>query len=134
MKGRIFLDSNILLYCYAQDEPIKQKMALDVAQQPLTVVSTQVLKEVTNILKRKVGLSWTLIEQIIDEIVLNNELHSVHLSTLRKAIFIANRYQLQWFDSIIIASALEANCTYLLSEDLQHGLKIETLHIQNPFR
>lgn len=133
MKDRVFLDSNIILYCYAIDEPEKRKTALNVAQNPQTIVSTQVLQGVSNILKKKIKLPWDIITNIIDEIIENNEVAKINISTLRKAIQIAERYQLQWFDSIIVASALEADCKVLFSEDLQHLLKIETLLIKNPF-
>lgn len=37
------------------------------------------------------------------------------------------------YDSLIVAAALEAGCTRLLTEDLQHGQRIETLIVENPF-
>lgn len=54
-------------------------------------------------------------------------------STFRKAWEIEDRFQLSWWDSLVIASALESGCRLLLSEDLQHGLVIENLRVANPF-
>jgi len=55
-------------------------------------------------------------------------------STLDLAKNIIDKYNYQIFDSIIIASALEANCGILYSEDMQHGMKIDRkLSIINPF-
>jgi predicted nucleic acid-binding protein len=44
------------------------------------------------------------------------------------------RYRLSWYDSLIIAAALEAECGVLYSEDLQHGQTFGHLRIDNPFR
>ncbi|WP_310587755.1 PIN domain-containing protein [Dyadobacter sp. CY312] len=135
MKDRkCFLDTNILLYCYAQDEPLKQSLALEAASNNYTFISTQVVKETCNILRKKAKLSWENINLVVDEIESNNEIVQVKISTIRSALHLVNRFKLQWFDSIIIASALEANCSVLYSEDLQDGFKIDNLVIENPFK
>ena len=51
-----------------------------------------------------------------------------------KAIEIQERYQYSFYDSMIIAAALEGNCKTLYSEDLQHDQKIESLTIIDPFK
>lgn len=130
---RFFLDTNILLYCYAQDEPLKHSVALQVAANTNTIISTQVLKETCNVLRKKLKLPWWDVQLAIDEIGSNNELVQVKLATIHKALLLAERYQLQWFDSIIVASAIEADCSVLFSEDLHHGLVIDQLEIRNPF-
>ncbi|HEV7378565.1 MAG TPA: PIN domain-containing protein [Dyadobacter sp.] len=129
-----FLDTNIILYCYAQDEPFKQTLALKVASNRDTFISTQVIQETCNILRKKVKLSWEDLNLVVYEIVSNNHLIEVKLSTIKNALKIAERFKLQWFDSVIIASALEANCSTLYSEDLQDGFRIDDLVIQNPFK
>ena len=134
MKDRkCFLDTNILLYCYAQNELVKRPIALEVASNVHTFISTQVVKETCNILSKKLKLSWQEIEWVVDEIEANNEIVQVQISTIRKGIFLADRYKLQWFNSIIVAAAISADCSILYSEDLQNGFKIENLEIINPF-
>jgi predicted nucleic acid-binding protein len=55
-------------------------------------------------------------------------------STIENARKLTARYDFQLFDSIIVAGALEANCSILYSEDMQHGLLVENkLEIVNPF-
>ncbi|WP_167274865.1 PIN domain-containing protein [Dyadobacter arcticus] len=81
-----------------------------------TYVSTQVVKETCNILHKKFKLSWQRIEWVVNEIESNNEIIQVKLPAIKRAIFLADRYQFQWFDSIIVASALESGCTVLYSE------------------
>ena len=134
MKDRkCFLDTNILLYCYAQNELVKRPIALEVASNVHTFISTQVVEETCNILRKKLKLSWQEIEWVVDEIEANNEIVQVQISTIRKGIFLADRYKLQGFNSIIVAAALSADCSILYSEDLQNGFKIENLEIINPF-
>ena len=61
-------------------------------------------------------------------------LQPVSLITLKYARYLLDRYDFQLFDSIIIASSIEANCHILYSEDLQHGLMVENrIQIINPF-
>ena len=50
-----------------------------------------------------------------------------------EALRISGKHRLAWYDSIVIAAALEAHCAILYSEDLQDGRKIESLTIDNPF-
>ena len=56
------------------------------------------------------------------------------LSLYRRSLDIQERYRFGYYDALIVAAALEAGCKRLLSEDLQHGQKIETLRIENPFK
>ncbi|SIQ99476.1 hypothetical protein SAMN05920897_1225 [Alkalispirochaeta americana] len=52
----------------------------------------------------------------------------------RRAVQVKVRYRFGFYDSLIVASALEDGCTRLLSEDLQDGQSIDTLTVENPFR
>jgi predicted nucleic acid-binding protein len=51
-----------------------------------------------------------------------------------RATEIEERYGLSFYDSLVVAAALEGGCARLLSEDLQHGQEIDGLRIENPFR
>jgi len=60
--------------------------------------------------------------------------HGVNFGTLQKAKDLMTKYDFQIFDSLIVASALEADCNILYSEDMQNGLIVEKqLEIVNPF-
>jgi len=93
-----------------------------------------VLSEYINVVKRKLKLPK---DEIMDVCLQNIEmcvLQPVSLSTLKYARRLLDRYNFQLFDSIIVASALEADCHILYSEDLHHGLVVENrLEIINPF-
>ncbi|MDR2232039.1 MAG: PIN domain-containing protein [Tannerella sp.] len=133
MNKTIALDTNILVYCHSNDEPDKQEKATSLFTfNP--VVSTQVLSEYLNVVKRKLKLPKN---EIMDVCLQNMEmcvLQPVSLATLKHARKLLDRYDFQLFDSIVVASALEANCHILYSEDLHNGLVVENrMKIINPF-
>ncbi len=135
MSAKAFLDTNIIIYGYSQDEPDKQQRARECAQANESWISTQVLNETVNTLKRKFSLDYHQISAVVDELSAQSQIAIVSLDTIRKALDIAQRYKYSYFDSLIIASALEVGCDRLYSEDLQDGQKIDnTLILINPFR
>ena len=129
----IALDTNILVYCHSNDEPDKQKTATNLFTF-YPIISTQVLSEYINVVKCKLKLPK---REIMDVCLQNIELcvvQPVSITTLKYARHLIDRYDFQLFDSIIVASALEANCHILYSEDLHHGLVVENrMEIINPF-
>ena len=133
MNKIIALDTNILVYCHSNDEPNKQKIAMGLFNEK-PIVSTQVLSEYINVTKRKLKLPK---EEIMDVCLQNIEmctLQPVSFATLKSARSLMSKYDFQLFDSIVIASALEANCEILFSEDLHHGLLVENrMKLVNPF-
>jgi len=50
-----------------------------------------------------------------------------------EALHLHHRYRLSWYDALIVAGAIEAQCGVLYSEDLQHGQRFNDLRIENPF-
>ena len=134
MNDKVFLDTNILIYSYTSTEPDKQAKARVIANLPSAIISTQVLKEFANIVHRKFELDWTSIHAALTEIEGNFNIHLNTSTTIKKACHIAQRYHFFFYDSLIIAAALEANCTTLYSEDMQHEQIIEErLTVRNPF-
>ncbi|GAB1451925.1 PIN domain-containing protein [Draconibacterium sp.] len=135
MKDNSFVDTNILVYCYTNDEPKKREKALTVCNNMDTFISTQVLTELSNTLKKKFKLDWKSIELVISEINSGFHIFVNKPGTIEKACQIANKYNYSFYDSLIIAAALACNCSSLYSEDLQHGQIIEnSLTIVNPFK
>jgi predicted nucleic acid-binding protein len=132
---KTFLDTNVIMYAYSNSEEAKQTVARKIIKENHTVISTQVLQELSNILRRKYNLDYpsvkaTLLECSID----NNEVYTNTSQTIFKACDIAERYQFSFYDSLIIAAALASGCEILYSEDLQHNQIVETvLTIVNPF-
>lgn len=133
MRSRPFFDSNCVIYAFT---PAGAKT--DTARALITtggVVSLQVLNETANTLHRKFGVGWARIGEIIEEIqILCPRPRAMDVDTHRRAIRVCQRYNFSFYDGLIIASALEAGCRVLYTEDLHHGQVIDGLHIENPFR
>jgi predicted nucleic acid-binding protein len=137
MQDKVFLDTNILIYCYSVDETDKQEVALRLLDKysESSLISTQVINELSNILFKKFKLSSIEIENTILEIDNYTNIVNFTLTTQLKALKIKDKYKLQFYDSLIIATAIENKCTILYSEDMQNGLIVESvLTIVNPFK
>lgn len=133
-KNKIFLDTNLLIYAHTNIDVPKQRNIHLIITNEQTVISTQVLKEVANVLYKKFKLGWQDIKIVLQELQENSTLHVNASSTIERAIEIADRYRFSFYDSLILASALEAGCSFLYSEDMQNGQTIaEVLTIKNPF-
>ena len=106
MSANVFLDTNIIIYGYSQDEPEKRQRARECAQAHESWISTQVLNETVNTLKRKFSLDYRQIGAVVDELSQQSQIVIVSVDTIHKALEVAQRYQYSYFDSLIIASAL----------------------------
>nr|WP_161499170.1 PIN domain-containing protein [Flavipsychrobacter stenotrophus] len=96
-------------------------------------MSAQVISEFINVTRRQIALSKADILIYCSDLLRDCECIPVSWETLNKAASLIQKYNFQIFDAIILAAALEGNCTLLYSEDMQHGLKIDSLTIINPF-
>lgn len=137
MQDKIFLDTNIIIYAFSEDETKKQSIALELleSQENGVLISKQVINELANILLKKFRLSSNQVENAILELDTIVNIVDFDLSTQIKALHIKDKYNLQFYDSLIVATALENRCTTLYSEDMHHGMLIENrLRIIDPFK
>ncbi len=139
MQDKIFWDSNLWIYFFTDSaDPIdvgKQNTVKSMLSAlPNLFSSTQVFNEVANVLLKKFKFSEADTLQILQEIDTLTTCIPLTKDISFKALDLKARYQLSWFDSLIVAAALEAKCNLLYTEDLHNGLIIEqTLTIKNPF-
>lgn len=136
MNAKAFFDTNVLIYLYSIDEPEKQHKALQrIENTENRWVSTQVLSELCNTLQRKFKLEYGAIAKVLTEIQASFQIFTVQADTIKQALNLAQIYRYSYYDSLIIAAALEQSCSILYSEDMQHEQIIEhhTL-ILNPFK
>jgi predicted nucleic acid-binding protein len=91
------------------------------------------LNEFANAGRRKLGLSWAVIRDILGEYRTNFTVVPVTLETHERGLALAERYQVNVYDGMIAAAALLAGCTTLFSEDMHDGLVIDGLTIRNPY-
>ena len=137
MSDKVFLDRNIVIYSYSEDEPEKQEIANDILEQynNQIIISNQVINELSNTLFRKFKLNADEVRETVLELNDNFPIVNFNLQTQLKGIELKGKYKLQFYDSMILATALENGCNIVFSEDMQHNQVIENrLTIINPFR
>ncbi len=138
MSAKCFVDTNILVYARDSSEPEKQARAEQWLAQlwvrELGRISAQVLNEyyVTVTQKLQPGLTK---EQARTDLRALAVWQPLEISTMliESSWDIQDQYGYSWWDTLVISSALFLDCTYLLSEDMQHEQQIANLTIINPF-
>ena len=125
MNDRAFVDTNIFVYIYSEDENIRREISQRELDKYDCIISTQVLNEFSNICIKKLNKTTEEIELAIDEMVNECILLPIEIKTIKKALFIHKKYTYGYYDSLMIASALLSECKYFLSEDLSDGQIIE---------
>lgn len=137
MNDRVFVDSNLWLYAFIvrPGEESKHAHALPLVEAANRyTISTQVVSEVSVNLLRKAGMAEADLLAIIEGLYRRCRVITTGLECHRTASGLRSTYRLSFWDSLIVAAAVEADCRVLYSEDMQHGQVInKTLTILNPF-
>ena len=133
MSDRAFFDTNVLVYIVGQKDERTAKAEALVANGG--VVSVQVLNELASVSHRKLGMSWEAIGGALAAIRdLCPSPIPLTLDTHGAGLRIAAKYGFHFYDALIAAAALEAQCATLYSEDFQDGQLLEgRLTVRNPF-
>jgi predicted nucleic acid-binding protein len=127
-----FCDTNVLLYMISDDQPKADRAERILRAQP--TVSAQVLNEFAHAARRKAMRPWPEIVDMLGLIVTAAEVVPLTYEIHVAGIDLVERYKFATYDAMIVAAALEAGCTTLYSEDMQHGQLIASrLRILNPF-
>jgi len=139
MSDKFFLDTNILIYSFDRESLAKRRRAAALIAEALDesrgVISYQVVQEFLSAALRKFSSPFKPADAEHYLTVVLEPLCTVFASVVlfHQAIDIAGRWKYSFYDALIISSALQAECSILYSEDLQHGQKIGSLRIVNPF-
>lgn len=139
MSGRFFLDTNLFVYTFDAQAPAKAKKAGQLIRRAADtgegIISYQVVQEFFSVAFRRFPQPITVAEAEQYLVTVLRPLLAVHSSPAIyfEALRIAEKHRLSWYDSLIVAAALEGRCEKLYSEDFQNGRKIEALRIENPF-
>ena len=139
MSAECFIDTNIFVYQIEAADPRKSDIANEIIRHGLETgdacISFQVLQECVNTFLRKAEIPLTVgqIRQYLEAVLAPLLRVSAHLEIYQHSLDIHARYHYGFYDSLIIAAALDAGCTRLYTEDLQHGQRIGQLAIENPF-
>lgn len=131
--NNIAIDTNILLYSISKNENQKLLIAANLLDRN-PVIFPQNLSEFINVLLNRWKYPKANMEPIISEVLSSCVLVSTSIAAYKHAFKLIKKYDFQIFDAIIIASALDAGCEVLFSEDMQDNLVVEKqLTIINPF-
>ena len=137
--ARHFLDTNIFVYTFDLEAPEKAKRAENLIAEALAsgagLISYQVAQEFVAVARKpfRTPMSFEQIERYW--LTTLRPLLLVHSSPgmFIRALDLARRDQLSWYDSLVVAAAIQGECEILYSEDMQHGRRFGDLVIQNPF-
>ena len=139
MSDRFFLDTNLFVYTFDSSAPAKAKKAAQLIRRAADtgegIISYQVVQEFFSVAFRRFAQPMSVAEAEQYLITVLRPLLAVHSSPAIyfEAMRIAEKHRISWYDSLIVAAALEGQCEKLYSEDFQHGRRIGTLRIENPF-
>jgi predicted nucleic acid-binding protein len=135
MSAKTFADTNIMVYAFSGSDTAKRMKIQELFDGCNLVISTQVLREYIAVMTRKLNQDMDIIKPQVAHITeMSAVIIGEDLELIHRGIEISLRYRYRFYDCLIIAAALRANCKILLSEDMQNGQVIEnTLTIVNPF-
>lgn len=132
--GRMaFLDTNVLLYAFAKDDP--RSLAAETLLLQGCCIGVQGLNEFANVARRKLQFAWPDVERALRAIrAVCASIVPLDVDIHKAGIAIAARYHLSIYDGLMLAAARRAGCRVFWSEDMQDGLVVEdALTILNPF-
>jgi predicted nucleic acid-binding protein len=139
MNGRFFLDTNIFIYSFDRRAPAKARRALQLIRGAIEtrkgIVSYQVVQEFFSVALRRFANPMTIAdaEQYLSTVF--RPLMAIYPSPAfyGEALRLSDRFRFSWYDSLIVAAAIEGQCSVLYTEDLQSGQRFGELEIKNPF-
>ncbi|MBI4687197.1 MAG: PIN domain-containing protein [Nitrospirae bacterium] len=138
-EDRVFVDTNVLVYAYDIDAGHKHKVATNIMKDLWIsgrgILSTQTLQEFFVTVTGKISspIDASVAEEILKRLA-KWDVVTNSMATVFSAIALQKRYRLSFWDSLIIASAIEGRARTLFSEDFSDKQKIEGIVINNPFK
>ena len=125
-----FIDSNVILYLLSGDIAKADRSEEILADGG--VISVQVLNEVVSVCRRKLKIPWEEIEALLLAVKTFCDIRPLTVASHEKAVEIAKRFQLLFYDANIVAPALLSGAEVLFSEDMHSGMLIDGIRVQNP--
>lgn len=139
MNGRVFFDTNILVYTFDADAPKKRDRSRSLVREALEkgngAISWQVVQEFLNVARQKFQNPLTPGEtaDYLDQVLVPLWKVFPAPDLFHEAIAIQRQAEYRFYDSLIVASACHSGATILYSEDLQDGRTFGKTKIVNPF-
>ncbi len=133
---RYFVDTNVFVYRRHTEAGAKQLRAAAIVERLWREgdgrTSVQVLQEYYNVATRKLLMPPKEIRESVLRLFSWKPVVPDH-TTFERAWRLEDRYQLSFWDALVVAAAQAADCTHLLTEDLQDGQSLDGLVVTNPF-
>ena len=134
--SRVFLDTNILVYSCDRDSPEKRSIAQTLIEEQAKsgniVISTQVLQEFYVTAVRNLGIPPLDAKSLVHSFLMAHVV-TIDPYDIVRAVDGNILWQISFWDALIITAAMKAECSIVLTEDLQHGRIVEAVEIRNPF-
>jgi predicted nucleic acid-binding protein len=127
MHDKVFIDTNIFIYLYSEDEKLKQNISQRAVEKYDCTISTQVLNEFINVCVGKLNKSTEEVELAINEIIEQCNVSLIEKHNINQALEIHKRYGYRYFDCLMLASALYCGCKYFITEDMADGQIIDNM-------
>jgi predicted nucleic acid-binding protein len=140
MNGKYFIDTNVFVYSFANDQPAKQERSMDLIQagmqSGLGIISTQVIQEFFNVATRKFAIPMKPEDGKVYLRLVMNPLCQIYpdLSLYETCLDLQAETGYSFYDSLILSAAIRGECDFLYSEDLHDGQDIHGVQIINPYR
>lgn len=140
MNGRFFLDTNVFVYSFDSSAPQKSARASELIRDAVRsrngIISYQVVQEFFNVAFRRFAHPMTAAEAEQYLATTFRPLMTINssIALYGEAFRLTSSYSLSWYDSLVIAAAIQGGAQVLYSEDFQHGQEFGNLSIENPFR
>jgi predicted nucleic acid-binding protein len=137
MTGRLFVDTNILIYALDPDEGQKRTLSADLLRQTISshtlTLSPQSLNECYRVLTKRRKLMPVEAARSYVRVLAPWAIAPFDAATTERAWAVQDKAKLGWWDSLMVAAALRAECRLFVTEDMQDGALIDGMRIANPF-
>ncbi|GMO31684.1 MAG: PIN domain-containing protein [Termitinemataceae bacterium] len=134
---KVFIDTNILVYTVDKFDKNKQMIARKIVKEAIfndvAVISTQVLQEFYNVCTIKLQMKPLKVKEYVHNYIENVEVVQNGSAIIERGIDISIMSKISFWDALLIAASESANCTELITEDLNDGQIINGVKIKNPF-
>jgi len=136
-EGKVFFDTNILVYSADVSDARKQKIATALIKSAIDsgngVISTQCLQEFFNVAQKKLNISKEAAKELVEYFANNLPVVEISVPLILSAVDISIKSQFSFWDSLILSAASDTGCATVYSEDLSDQQIIAGAKIQNPF-
>jgi predicted nucleic acid-binding protein len=137
MTGRVFVDTNILIYALDPDDPQKRQVSADLLRRTISnrtlTLSPQSLNECYRVLTQRRRLMPLEQARGFIRVLAPWAIAPLDARTTERAFAVQDEMNTSWWDSLMVAAALLAECRVFISGDLQNGREVSGMRITSPF-